>query len=64
MQSQQPSIVMPAPSPATIDYSSTTDTTATAHPPSIPQLPTITQPTASTSGPPSRRAPTFYWPCT
>eukprot|EP00965_Chrysotila_dentata_P007561 246147-Pleurochrysis_carterae.AAC.1 len=55
MQSPQPSIVTPAPSPAQIDHSSTTDLTSTAQPLSVAQPPTFTQPTASTSGPPSRR---------
>eukprot|EP00965_Chrysotila_dentata_P260795 6214034-Pleurochrysis_carterae.AAC.1 len=55
MQSLQPSIVTPAPSPAPIDHSSITDPTTTAQPSSVAQPPTITQPIASTSGPPSRR---------
>eukprot|EP00965_Chrysotila_dentata_P183146 6048206-Pleurochrysis_carterae.AAC.1 len=55
MQSLQPSIVTPAPSPAPINHSPTPDPTATAQPSSVVQPPTITQPTASTSGPPSRR---------
>eukprot|EP00965_Chrysotila_dentata_P107701 3557610-Pleurochrysis_carterae.AAC.1 len=52
MQSPQPCIVTPAPSPALIDL---TVPTATAQPPSVAQAPTITQPTASTFGAPSRR---------
>eukprot|EP00965_Chrysotila_dentata_P094129 3111424-Pleurochrysis_carterae.AAC.1 len=56
MQSQQPSIVTPAPSPAPIiNHSHTTDPTTTAHPLSVAQPPTNTQQTASTSGPLSRR---------
>eukprot|EP00965_Chrysotila_dentata_P057184 1897484-Pleurochrysis_carterae.AAC.1 len=55
MQSPKPSVVTPAPSPAPINYSPTTDPTTTAEPSSVAQLQTITQPTASTSGPPSRR---------
>eukprot|EP00965_Chrysotila_dentata_P053795 1784562-Pleurochrysis_carterae.AAC.1 len=55
MQSPQPSIVTPAPSPALIDHSSTTDPITTAQPSSAAQPPTNTQQTASTSGPPSRR---------
>eukprot|EP00965_Chrysotila_dentata_P130263 4307321-Pleurochrysis_carterae.AAC.1 len=55
MQSPQPSIITQAPSPAPMDHSSTTDPTAIAQPSSVAQLPKITQPTASTSGPPSRR---------
>eukprot|EP00965_Chrysotila_dentata_P081716 2697668-Pleurochrysis_carterae.AAC.1 len=55
MQSPQPSIVMPEPSPAPIDHSLSTDLTTTAQPPSVAHSPTITQPIASTSGPLSRR---------
>eukprot|EP00965_Chrysotila_dentata_P026819 890132-Pleurochrysis_carterae.AAC.1 len=55
MQSPQPSIVTPAPSPAPIDRSSTTDPITAAQPSSVAQPPTVTQATASTSGPPSRR---------
>eukprot|EP00965_Chrysotila_dentata_P032087 1070217-Pleurochrysis_carterae.AAC.1 len=55
MQSPQPSIVTPAPSPSPIDHSSTTNPTTTAQSSSVAQPPTITQPTTSTSGPPSRR---------
>eukprot|EP00965_Chrysotila_dentata_P086958 2870428-Pleurochrysis_carterae.AAC.1 len=55
MQSQQPSIVTPAPSPAPFDHLSTTDPTTTAQPSSVAQPTTNTQQTASTSGPPSRR---------
>eukprot|EP00965_Chrysotila_dentata_P136473 4512985-Pleurochrysis_carterae.AAC.1 len=55
MQSQQPSIVTPAPSPKPIiNHSPTTDPTTTAQPSSVAQPPTNTQPTAPTSGPPSR----------
>eukprot|EP00965_Chrysotila_dentata_P230885 6198047-Pleurochrysis_carterae.AAC.1 len=55
MQSPQPSIVTPAPSPAPIDHLSTTDPTTIAQPSSVAQPPTITRSIASTSGPPSRR---------
>eukprot|EP00965_Chrysotila_dentata_P084644 2793678-Pleurochrysis_carterae.AAC.1 len=55
MQSPQPSIVTPAPSPAPIDHSPATDPITTAQPSSVAQPPTITQSTASRSGPPSRR---------
>eukprot|EP00965_Chrysotila_dentata_P100919 3333643-Pleurochrysis_carterae.AAC.1 len=56
MKSPQPSIVTPAPSPAPINHSPTTDPTTTAQPSSVAQAPTIMQLTASTaSGPPSRR---------
>eukprot|EP00965_Chrysotila_dentata_P248478 6208355-Pleurochrysis_carterae.AAC.1 len=56
MQFPQPSIVTLAPSPAPIDRWSTTDPTTIAHSSSaVAQPPTITQPTASTSGPPSQR---------
>eukprot|EP00965_Chrysotila_dentata_P036437 1212850-Pleurochrysis_carterae.AAC.1 len=51
----QPSIVTPAPSQAPINRSRSTDPTTTAQPSSVAQSPTITQPSASTSGPPSRR---------
>eukprot|EP00965_Chrysotila_dentata_P046270 1537963-Pleurochrysis_carterae.AAC.1 len=54
MQSLQPSIVTPAPSPAPIDHSSTTDPTTTAYSSSVAQPPTNTQSTASASGPPSQ----------
>eukprot|EP00965_Chrysotila_dentata_P256403 6212527-Pleurochrysis_carterae.AAC.1 len=55
MQSPQASIVTPAPRPAPINHSRSTDPTTTAQPSSVAQAPTITHPTASTSGPPSRR---------
>eukprot|EP00965_Chrysotila_dentata_P015120 500253-Pleurochrysis_carterae.AAC.1 len=54
MQSQQPSIATPAPSPAPIINHSPTDPTPTAQPSSVAQPPTNTQQTASTPGPPSR----------
>eukprot|EP00965_Chrysotila_dentata_P134291 4440773-Pleurochrysis_carterae.AAC.1 len=55
MQSPQPSIITPAPSPAPIDHSSITDPTTIAQGSSVAQPPTNTQQTASTSGPPTRR---------
>eukprot|EP00965_Chrysotila_dentata_P044010 1462805-Pleurochrysis_carterae.AAC.1 len=55
MQSPQSSIFTPAPSPAPTNHSPTTDPTNIAQPSSVAQLPTITQSTASTFGPPSRR---------
>eukprot|EP00965_Chrysotila_dentata_P039431 1310865-Pleurochrysis_carterae.AAC.1 len=55
MQPPQPSIATLAPSPAPIDRSPTTEPTTAAQPSSVAQQPTAPQPTASTSGPPSRR---------
>eukprot|EP00965_Chrysotila_dentata_P073789 2437453-Pleurochrysis_carterae.AAC.1 len=54
MQSPQSSIVTPAPSPAPIDHSPTTDPTSTTQSSSVAQPPTNTQQTASASGPPFR----------
>eukprot|EP00965_Chrysotila_dentata_P053455 1773817-Pleurochrysis_carterae.AAC.1 len=58
MQSPQPSIVTPAPSPAPCCDRSLVyhrPNHYTAQPPSAVQPPINTQQTASTSGPPSRR---------
>eukprot|EP00965_Chrysotila_dentata_P063735 2111929-Pleurochrysis_carterae.AAC.1 len=55
MQSQQPSIVTPIPSPAPINHLPTTDPTTTAQPSSVAEPLTITRSTASISGPPSER---------
>eukprot|EP00965_Chrysotila_dentata_P080449 2654489-Pleurochrysis_carterae.AAC.1 len=61
MQSPQPSIVTPAPSPAPINHSPTTEPTTTAQPLCVAQPPTITQPTYVRT---AVSAPSFYWPCT
>eukprot|EP00965_Chrysotila_dentata_P115921 3832125-Pleurochrysis_carterae.AAC.2 len=64
MQSPQPSIVTPAPSPAPIDHSPATDPTTTAQPSSVAQPLTDHHATKRLHIRTAVSTPMFYWSCT